>query len=89
MKKILILLVLFLCTSINPLFADDDVRFIGTEKVKEKLNSEEIVILDVRSGRGWSASEFKIPGAIRTAWNEIEKWSAELPKEKTLVLYCS
>ena len=46
-------------------------------------------ILDVRLGKDWKSSEFKIKGAIRTDPKQIDKWSENLRKENRLVLYCA
>lgn len=49
----------------------------------------DLVILDVRSGRDWSASEVKITGAVRANGDDFDNWANSYPKEKTIVLYCA
>ena len=39
--------------------------------------------------RGRSSSKFKIPGAIRVTWDNFDEWSSFLPKDNTMILYCS
>jgi len=89
MKKTLGLLFACLLLSATSLLADDDVQFMSAEELKGNLNAENISILDVRSEKGWSSSEVKIPGAVRAAWDNFDEWSASLPKDNKLVLYCS
>ena len=89
MKKTLGLLFACLLLSATSLFAAADVQFMSAEELKGSLNAENISILDVRSERGWSNSEVKIPGAIRATWDTFDEWSASLPKDNTVVLYCS
>jgi len=89
MKKTLGLLFACLLLSAISLLAAADVQFMSTEELKGNLNAENISILDVRSERGWSNSEVKIPGAVRATWDNFDEWSASLPKDNKLVLYCS
>jgi hypothetical protein len=88
-KKTLGLLFACLLLSATSLLAADDVQFMSAEKLKEDLNAENISIVDVRSERGWSNSEVKIPGAVRAKWDNFDEWSASLPKANKMVLYCS
>jgi rhodanese-related sulfurtransferase len=55
---------------------------------EELLKNENAVVVDVRTGRDWKSSEFKIKGASR-ADKDIVKWAARYPKDTTLVLYCA
>jgi hypothetical protein len=48
-----------------------------------------VVIVDVRLGKDWKASEVKIPGAIRVEPAAVENLAAMYPKDKTLVFYCA
>ena len=72
-----------------PAFSAGDVAKMNKEDLKALLGSDNLVILDVRTGRDWSSSEFKIQGAQRAAKKDFEQWSAGLSKAKTLVLYCA
>ena len=58
------------------------------EELKEMLDDPNAVIIDVRTGRDWSASDVKIQGAIRKASREVNEWASKLDKGKTYVLYC-
>ena len=89
MKKMLGLIFVCLLLSATLLLAADDVQFMSAEELKENLNAENISILDARSERGWSTSDVKIPGAVRATWDNFDDWSASLPKDNKLVLYCS
>jgi hypothetical protein len=59
------------------------------EELIKNMGEENVLILDVRTGRDWSSSEFKIKGADRTAPQDFQSWSNKYPKDKTLVLYCA
>lgn len=61
---------------------------MSKDELKSALGSKDLVILDVRQGRDWSTSEFKIEGAVRVDGGDLsiaEKFS----KDQTFVLYCA
>lgn len=64
-------------------------KLMTTTELKDMLGSQDLVILDVRSGRDWSASEVKITGAVRANGDDFGNWGNNYPKEKTIVLYCA
>ena len=88
MKKILLFLSLLLLVGGTPLLAAD-VPIMSKEELKKQLDSADIAILDVRSGRDWISSEFKIQGAVRAAATDFATWSKHYAKDQTLVLYCA
>jgi rhodanese-related sulfurtransferase len=59
------------------------------EQLQKQMGDPQVVILDVRTGRDWSSSEFKIKGAERVDPQNYQAWSDKYPKDKTLVLYCA
>ena len=85
---LIILPVLILLTGIS-MSAAADVPTITKEELKAQLDSSDVMILDARKGKDWKSSEFKIKGAVRTNPEEFDKWAANYPKDKTLVLYCA
>jgi rhodanese-related sulfurtransferase len=92
MKNIILFLTyFFFCTT--SLFAAEDVQVMSTEDLKKNLTAEDITILDVRSERGWTKSEVKIPGALRVTWDNFKEWAESVSeknkKESRFVLYCS
>ena len=60
---------------------------ITKEEVKTMLGNPEVTIVDVRTGKDWKASEYKIPGAIRVDPREIESWASKYSETQTFVLY--
>ena len=59
------------------------------EELKTNLNDPGVVIVDVRVGKDWKGSEFKIKGAVRENPADLSSWVGKYPKDKTLVLYCA
>ena len=68
-----------------------DVPRMTKEELKAKIgNSDQnIVILDVRTGKDWKGSEFKIKGAVRENAAKVSSWAEKYSKDKTLVFYCA
>lgn len=85
---LIILPLLMLLTGIS-MSAAADVSTITKEELKAQLGNSDIMILDVRLGKDWKSSEFKIKGASRANPKEIDKWAVTYPKDKTLILYCA
>ena len=88
MKHLILLLFAALTLSGSPVLSGQ-VNLIEIDELKTMIDSDGLVILDVRAGRDWSTSEFKIPGAIRADGNEYDTWSKTLAKDKKIVLYCA
>lgn len=65
-----------------------DVPRMSKEALKDRLGDPEVIILDVRTGSDWKASEFKIKGAVRESSHNVDSWATKYSKDKTLVLYC-
>ncbi len=84
----MILPLLMLLTGISISDAKD-IPIMTKEELKAQMDSSDIMILDVRKGKDWKSSEFKIKGASRANPKELEKWAETYPKDKTFVLYCA
>lgn len=62
---------------------------ITVEKLRQELDDPDLVILDVRTGRDWKSSEFKIKGAVRANPGDFDQWITQHAKEKRYVTYCA
>ena len=69
--------------------AQSAVAKMTKEELRAKLDSPDVVIVDVRLGKDWKASEEKIKGAIRVDSATVEALATTYPKDKTLVFYCA
>ena len=69
--------------------ASEEVPRMTKEDLKKQLDSPDLIVLDVRIGKDWKASEFKIKGAVRDDPTDLESWANTHSKDKTLVLYCA
>jgi rhodanese-related sulfurtransferase len=58
------------------------------EHLRDQLGNPNFVIVDVRLGKDWDNSKFKIKGAVRESSSDIS-WAEKYPKDRTIVLYCA
>ena len=69
--------------------AGTDVPLMTTDELKSMLDDPDILILDVRKGKDWKSSEFKIKGATYVKPESYDEWANKFPKSKKIVLYCA
>lgn len=67
-----------------------EVPRITKEKLLSMMGSRDLTIRDVREASDWKDCKWKIKGAIREdPQDDVITWADKIPKDKTLVLYCS
>ena len=94
MEKIMVRLVLVLAyvalaITMGQTATAADVPRMTKEDLKAKLATPNLVIVDLRVGTDWKASEVKIKGAVRGDPQNIESWAKTYPEDTTFVLYCA
>ena len=87
MKKMIVLLLSLSFLMAMPIFAAS-VPTMDKNELKSLLGTENLVILDVRTGRDWGLSEFKIKDSVRMDGFDYS-FIKQYPKDTTLVLYCA
>lgn len=87
MKRLFSLVLLFLLFWASPLVAGS-VEIMDKDELKALLGSDNLVILDVRTGRDWSSSEFMIQDAVRVDGKDLSV-AEKYTKSDTFVLYCA
>jgi len=65
------------------------VPLITKEELKPIMGNADVAIIDVRRGRDWTSSEFKIKGAVYGDPKKITEWNKQFTKDTKLVLYCA
>lgn len=88
MKRITTILLFLVLTCPAALLASE-VNVMDKDELKAMLDSPGLVLFDVRTGRDWSSSEFKIKGAVRLDEGGIDSAIKSYAKDKTIVLYCA
>lgn len=84
---VLVLGVIFIMQSSVAVYADEVPR-MSKDELKGLLDNSDVIILDVRRGKDWDASEYKIKGATQEKGTG-SSWADKYPKDKTIVLYCA
>lgn len=91
MKKLLMLLVLTLslvATGATLAWAGDDIPRMEAADLLAKLDSPDVVIVDVRRSKDFDGSGKMIKNAVRKPYDDVASWADEV-KGKTVVLYCA
>lgn len=66
-----------------------DLQIINKDELRNLLGSQNLIVLDVRTGSDWTSSGFKIKGAVREDPKNVSSWVGNYSKDKTYVLYCA
>lgn len=64
----------------------DTLEPVGTADLLARMESEDVVVLDVRPGDEYAAGH--LPGALSIPTSELERRLAELPRDREVVAYC-
>ena len=63
---------------------------VTVDEVKERMNrGEPLAFLDTRNPTAWGEAEVTLPGAIRMPADEVERRLEELPRDRTIITYCT
>jgi rhodanese-related sulfurtransferase len=63
---------------------------ITPAEVKElRDRGDRIVFVDARNPMAWGSSKVKLPGAIRVPVDEVDAHLREIPRDGTIVTYCT
>ena len=65
----------------------EDARRVTPEELKKMLDSGKAVVYDTRAKAAYDAEHIK--GSLSMPSNEVADRAGELPKDKTLVFYCT
>lgn len=86
---VLLLVLAMVLTSAGLSQAETDVPLMTTDELKAMLDDPNLLVLDVRRGKDWKSSEFKIKGATYAKPEAYDAWADTYPKTKKVVLYCA
>lgn len=64
-------------------------RTITPNDLKPLVEKQAVTVLDVRRANDYDADKVKLPGAQWKNPEQLADWSAKLPKEKEVVIYCA
>ena len=70
--------------------AETVVARITAEEAKTRVDrGEPIAFVDTRNPRAWAESDVKLPGAVRVPLDEVAKYASHVPKDRSVVTYCT
>jgi len=63
---------------------------VTADEVKERMDrGETFTFLDTRNPQAWSEAHRKLPHAIRIPADEVEEHLDEMPRDRTVITYCT
>jgi rhodanese-related sulfurtransferase len=67
-----------------------EATLISAEDLKHRLDRHEpLFFIDTRNPKAWESSPLKMPGAMRIAADEIEQHLTRIPRDRTVISYCT
>jgi len=63
---------------------------VTVDEVKERMDrGEAFTFVDTRNPTAWGEADTKLPGAIRVPANEVDQHLNEIPRDRTVITYCT
>jgi rhodanese-related sulfurtransferase len=63
---------------------------VTVDELKERIaREEEFAFVDTRNPTAWAEAETKLPGAIRVPADEVGEHLGQIPKDRTVITYCT
>ena len=63
---------------------------VTVAEVKERMDrGEAFTFVDTRNPTAWGEADTKLPGAIRVPSNEVEQHLDQIPRDRSVITYCT
>jgi len=63
---------------------------VTIDEVKERMDrGEAFTFVDTRNPKAWAEATSKLPQAIRISADEAEQHLDEIPRDRTVITYCT
>ena len=63
---------------------------VTVEEMKQRMDrGEQFTFVDTRNPKAWGEADTKLPGAIRVPADEVDQHLEEIPKDRTVITYCT
>ena len=63
---------------------------VTVDEVSQRMDrGEEFTFIDTRNPKAWGEAETKLPGAIRVPAEEVEQHLNEIPRDRSVITYCT
>ena len=67
-----------------------EVTRVTVDEVKERMDrGEPLAFVDTRNPQAWAESDVKMPGAIRVPVAEADEHLEEIPRDRSVITYCT
>ena len=67
-----------------------DVTRVTADEVKARMErGEKFTFIDARNPDAWADSDVKLPGALRMRPEDAAKRVGDLPRDRTIITYCT
>lgn len=67
-----------------------DVSRVTADEVKERMDKgEPLAFVDSRSEKSWGEADAQIPGSVRVPPDRAEELVSGVPKDRSVVTYCT
>ena len=67
-----------------------EVTRVTVDEVKERLDrGEPLAFIDTRNAKAWEESNQKAAGAIRVPSDKLLEHLEEIPRDRTVITYCT
>ena len=62
----------------------------SAHEVKARMDrGDPLVFVDARHPQAWNSSKVKLPGAIRVPVDEVKDRFQEIPRDRSVITYCT
>jgi hypothetical protein len=63
---------------------------VTVDEVKERMDrGEAFTFIDTRNPKAWAEANTKLPGAIRIPAEDVEQRLEQIPRDRTVITYCT
>jgi len=63
---------------------------VTVDEVKQRMDrGESFTFVDTRNPTAWAEADAKLPGAIRIPADEVNEHLDEIPRDRTVITYCT
>jgi len=67
-----------------------EVTRVTVDEVKQRMDrGEAFTFIDTRNPTAWAEADRKLPGAIRIPADEVDQHLNEIPRDRTVITYCT
>ena len=67
-----------------------DAPRITANELKKRMDAgEDFTIIDIRNPQAWAQSDTMLPEAIHFSLDDFEQHLPQIPKERSIVTYCT